>query len=144
MKPYHCDQCDKSFNHSGNLIRHKRTHTGVKPYHCEQCDRSFGNCSNFIRHKKIHTRTKPYHCYQSDKSYRKFTGWTIDLETQTEEKPTFSCSLVRHKKTSHMKETFSCDHCDKWFELLSDLNRHVQENLFEERICSVTLDNNLS
>ena len=29
-----------------------------------------------------------------------------------------------------MKEIFFCDHCDKKFEYLSELNRHIQKNLF--------------
>ena len=38
---YSCDQCNKSFNSSGNLVAHKRTHTGEKPYSCDQCNKSF-------------------------------------------------------------------------------------------------------
>ena len=168
MKPYNCDQCEKSFRQFNNLVRHKRTHTRAKPYHRNQRDKSFRQSSSLIKHKSAHTEMKPYqcgqhdktfiqsaqlaghtgmmprHCEQSDESCSKFVSLSVDQRSQTEERPYSSYSLVRYRKVSQMKGMFSCDHCDKWFELLSDLNRHVQENLlFDERSSSLTLGINL-
>ena len=82
VKPYHCDQCDKSFSYSSNLITHKRTHIGVKPYHCDQCQKSFTQSSGLINHKRTHTGMKPYHCDQCEKSF------------------TQSSDLIKHKRTN--------------------------------------------
>ncbi|PNH01079.1 Zinc finger protein [Tetrabaena socialis] len=54
-KPYACDYpgCDAAFARSGNLVHHKRTHTGEKPYACdyEGCGAAFAESGNLAIHK---------------------------------------------------------------------------------------------
>lgn len=57
-KGFPCPYCEKCFERSGHLERHKRIHTGEKPYRCEICGRRFGQNCSLKEHMKIHRRCK--------------------------------------------------------------------------------------
>ena len=45
-----CEVTNKIFSKKGNLVRHKRTHTGDKPYECDVCNKRFSKSSNLTVH----------------------------------------------------------------------------------------------
>ncbi|XP_016114743.1 zinc finger protein OZF-like [Sinocyclocheilus grahami] len=52
-KHFTCQQCEKSFNLKGDLIRHRRVHTGEKLFPCRRCGVSFTQKGSLIRHTRI-------------------------------------------------------------------------------------------
>ena len=61
--------CNKVFSTKGNLVAHKRTHTGDKPYECDVCNKRFSQSSTLTAHKKTHTGDKPYECDVCNKKF---------------------------------------------------------------------------
>ncbi|XP_018402180.1 PREDICTED: zinc finger protein 883-like [Cyphomyrmex costatus] len=57
-----CEYCQKKFNHTGDLNKHRRKHTGEQPYACNMCERKFTTSSNLVRHQYLHLGLKPFHC----------------------------------------------------------------------------------
>ena len=57
-----CKTCNKKFNFSSNLTKHKIVHTGKKPFKCNTCDKAFTQRQNMLRHQKIHTGEKAFSC----------------------------------------------------------------------------------
>lgn len=57
-----CEFCQKKFNHTGDLNKHRRKHTGEQPYTCNMCERKFTTSSNLIRHQQTHLGIKPFCC----------------------------------------------------------------------------------
>ena len=55
-----CNHCDKCFSRGGDLLRHKRTHTGEKPYKCKHCGKCFTQIASLKRHTRLHTGEKPH------------------------------------------------------------------------------------
>jgi uncharacterized Zn-finger protein len=60
---YRCEECDYVFTNSGNLRRHRQTHTGERPFACTDCDRKFAQKSNLQQHFDVkHSLERPVAC----------------------------------------------------------------------------------
>ncbi|KAJ8358936.1 hypothetical protein SKAU_G00154610 [Synaphobranchus kaupii] len=59
---YACDICDKTFQKSSSLLRHKYEHTGKRPHECNICKKAFKHKHHLIEHSRLHSGEKPYQC----------------------------------------------------------------------------------
>ncbi|KAJ0023345.1 hypothetical protein NQD34_003244, partial [Periophthalmus magnuspinnatus] len=67
---YACDICDKTFQKSSSLLRHKYEHTGKRPHECKICKKAFKHKHHLIEHSRLHSGEKPYQC---DKCVKRFS-----------------------------------------------------------------------
>ena len=89
-RPYECDVCNKIFLRSGHLTVHKRNHTGEKPYECDVCNKRFSRSGDLARHQRTHTEDKPYECDVCNKKFSQSSNLTVHKRTHTGEKPSTS------------------------------------------------------
>ncbi|KAL7842419.1 hypothetical protein SRHO_G00241080 [Serrasalmus rhombeus] len=66
---YACDLCDKIFQKSSSLLRHKYEHTGKRPHECGVCKKAFKHKHHLIEHTRLHSGEKPYQCDKCGKRF---------------------------------------------------------------------------
>ncbi|XP_075899276.1 zinc finger E-box-binding homeobox 1b [Nelusetta ayraudi] len=66
---YACDLCDKVFQKSSSLLRHKYEHTGRRPHECGICSKAFKHKHHLIEHMRLHSGEKPYECDKCGKRF---------------------------------------------------------------------------
>lgn len=96
---YACDVCDKKFQNSSNLAKHRNIHTGIKAYVCGFCNKKFARSSNLTRHKIIHTHERPFVCDIYEMRFNQSSNLTSHKLIHVERKP-YVCELCNKASTS--------------------------------------------
>jgi KRAB domain-containing zinc finger protein len=151
-KKFKCEICDKGFNYSGDLLRHKRTHNNIKPYKCTfpNCNKSFVQSYALKLHVDVHNQVR----FKCDKCGSEFSvkatlknhmakclnGGSREYQSNREKYKCFveECSrefssrkyLSVHLERIHQIkiENFetTCLECHMVFENVGDYSKHVR------------------
>lgn len=127
-KMYACQYCDAVFAQSIELSRHVRTHTGDKPYVCRECGKGFRQANGLSIHlRSFHNIEDPYDCRKCRMSFATLQEHRKHIHEahSREYHPCPDCSKVfsapslleRHMVTHVGGKPFSCDICNKAYQL---------------------------
>ncbi|KAL8198664.1 UNVERIFIED_CONTAM: hypothetical protein K2H54_020437 [Gekko kuhli] len=127
-KMYACQYCAAVFAQSIELSRHVRTHTGDKPYVCRECGKGFRQANGLSIHlRTFHHIDDPYDCKKCQMSFPTLQEHRKHIHTahSREYHPCPTCGKVfsapslleRHMVTHVGGKPFSCEICDKAYQL---------------------------
>jgi KRAB domain-containing zinc finger protein len=152
--PNTCLECNKSFSSTKSWKEHMKIHTGDFPFHCSECPKKFRRMCKLRVHMRTHTGEKPYSCPDCNKCYAKSEQLKVHRRVHTGETP-FQCPVCprafrstslrnNHVKThSEEKESFNCTECDKCYDNLPALKKHMpvhtKEKQFKCKVCGKRL-----
>ena len=149
-KCFACKYCDKTFNWKTQLVTHEHTHTGTGLYFCPICDKSFSTKWLLTRHVKIHTRIMEDNEYLA---YKALNGESIEMEQSIDSSMDDTLNQIEvssgeedNNKENKLKspnisdgmstpvKKHKCKDCDKQFQWVHELAKHILVHLTETNI----------
>eukprot|EP00474_Spongospora_subterranea_P011165 CRZ11623.1 hypothetical protein [Spongospora subterranea] len=105
---FQCSVCQKLFNKSSDMKRHKKGHSGERPFNCSTCQKAFLKASDLKRHTRIHTGERPYRCLICGRAFAE------------------GGSLQRHTRMHTGERPYACSICDKRFVRSYNAKKHMK------------------
>ena len=124
-----CDKCDYETPHSNYMKSHAYKHGKQKPYHCDQCEKSYRTMSELNLHKvNAHTERNAFPCKSCSKEFKTAKGLNYHVtnehsSTNENEIEWFECDicdeykskqkdlLYIHKKIHKTDNEIECEIC---------------------------------
>ncbi|CAH0713596.1 unnamed protein product, partial [Brenthis ino] len=115
-RPHKCDQCEKSFQKSSDLKKHKDLHNNTKQHCCPCCERQFGHKSNLKRHMLTHTNEKPFSCTSCNSRFTQIASLKRHQK---------NCALYKNRNENEDQTRKNyCRACGESFQYKSALLEH--------------------
>ncbi|XP_063543955.1 zinc finger protein 271-like [Cydia strobilella] len=135
-KSYSCDICQKEFDNSNLLMKHKKNHIWAeKEFICDVCKKSFSHKTPLITHMRVHTREKPYVCEICNKKFSVIYSLQrhLKLHARDEQKCEYQSVFDKWEKeytTKHnlIRQIPKCNICLKQFAQKETLDAHLKSN----------------
>ncbi|KAG1658842.1 Zinc finger protein 16 [Nymphon striatum] len=138
---YQCGHCDQTFTRKDNLGRHLKIHNSSgDAFSCARCDRHFARIDTLAKHAEVCEAVTAPHARETE---QRSTAVSAALGSSTQVITTLNkrlrsrlqceiCNstfsqkshLLRHVKSQHKKEHFSCAQCGKSWSRKVKLNKH--------------------
>ncbi|XP_015591567.1 zinc finger protein 502 isoform X2 [Cephus cinctus] len=142
LKPYTCDECNKSFEKETKLQKHVRIHerakeqqdSNFKRFLCHICSKTFRQNTGLMFHMRTHTGYKPHVCKYCGRGFTSNSNCINHERTHTGDRPFVchfcsaafakSCTLKAHITTHTGEANYHCKTCGKSFRRLKYLKEH--------------------
>ncbi|XP_033338039.2 uncharacterized protein LOC117227141 [Megalopta genalis] len=164
LKPYRCEECNKSFEKEVKLQRHTRIHdrakeqedANFKRYLCHICSKTFRQNTGLMFHMRTHTGYKPHVCKYCGRGFTSNSNCINHERTHTGDRPFVchfcsaafakSCTLKAHITTHTGEANYHCKTCGKSFRRLKYLKEHrfthTGEKPYACKICGTAYSHN--
>ncbi|XP_076629256.1 uncharacterized protein LOC143345752 [Colletes latitarsis] len=164
LKPYRCDECNKSFEKEVKLQKHVRIHerakeqedANFKRFLCHICSKTFRQNTGLMFHMRTHTGYKPHVCKYCGRGFTSNSNCINHERTHTGDRPFVchfcsaafakSCTLKAHITTHTGEANYHCKTCGKSFRRLKYLKEHrfthTGEKPYACKICGTAYSHN--